>query len=108
MPTFSKEELIIAHSYSFKNKDDVSKSNKCSCFHCFKTFPAMEIDTFLSEKDGNETALCPYCMCDTIICDASKVAISDDLIDAIAYEYLHGLTRSDMKDFDGPEIVVLD
>lgn len=108
MPVFSKKELKIAHGYSFKNKDVVSQSNKCSCFHCFRTFPAKEIETYLNEKDGKETALCLYCMCDTIIGDDSGVELSDDLIDAIAYEYLHGLTRDDMKDFDGPEIVILD
>lgn len=108
MPSFSKEELKKAHDYSFKNKEDVSKSDKCACFHCFRTFPAKEIETYLSENDGKETALCPYCMCDTIIGDASGFELSDDLIDAIAYEYLRSLTRDEMKNFDGPEIVILD
>ena len=47
-------------------------------------------------------------MCDTIIGNASGFELTDDLIDAIAYEYLRGLTRDEMKDFDGPEIVILD
>lgn len=108
MSSFSKEELEKAHKHSFKNKDEVAKSIKCVCFHCFRTFPPKEIETYLGENDGKETALCPYCMCDTIIGDASGITLSDDLIDAIAYEYLHGLTRDDMKDIDGPKIVILD
>jgi hypothetical protein len=108
VPSFSKEELKKAHSHSYKNKDELSKSNKCSCFHCFQTFHSKEIETYLGEYDGKETALCPYCMFDTIIGDASGIELADDLIDALAYKYLHGLTRDEIKNSGGPEIVILD
>ena len=106
IPAF--EELKKIHNHSFKNKEELQKSKKCACFHCFKVFPVEEIEMYLPEKDGIETALCPYCVCDTIIGDASGYELTDDLIDVLAYELLRGLTRNMMKDFGGPEIVVLD
>lgn len=106
IPAF--EEFKKIHKHSFKNKEELQKSNKCACFHCFTVFSVEDIDMYLSEKDGKQTALCPYCLCDTLIGDASGYELTDELVDALAYEYLHGLTRDEMEGFEGPEIVELD
>lgn len=108
MPSFTKETLKAIHKHSFKNKEEVLNSAKCACFHCFRIYGPDEIDTFFTEKDGRETVLCPYCLVDTVIGDASGYELTDELIDAMASYYLRGLTRDEMKGFDGPEIVELD
>ena len=108
MTSFTAEYLKSVHNHSFKNKEEISKSVDCYCFHCFKIYASNEIEYYLSEKDGKETALCPYCLCDTVIGDACGYELTDELIDALAYKYLYYLTRDDMKGFDGPEIVELD
>lgn len=40
--------------------------------------------------------------------DAAGFELSDRLIDALAYYYFRGRTREDMRDFKGPEIVILE
>jgi len=75
--------------------------------HCFRIYDASAVDTFLKENDGKETALCPVCITDTIIGDASGFNFTDELIDILAYEYLHGLTRGEL-DGKGPIIVELE
>lgn len=108
MTSFSDSYLEQVHKHSFKNKEELLKSEKCACFHCFKVYNPTEIESYLVEKDGKETALCPHCMCDTVIGDASRFILSDQLIDAMAHLYLRGLTREEMKDSKGPEIIILD
>lgn len=108
MASFEDAYLKQVHEHSFKNKEEILRSCKCLCFHCFRTYNSNDVEMFIPENDGNETALCPLCITDTLIGDASGFELSDQLIDELAYKYLRGLTRKDMEDFDGPEIVELD
>jgi hypothetical protein len=108
VPPFSKKLLKQAHEHSYKNREELLKSDKCACFHCFQIYPAKEIKDYVDENDGEKTALCPYCLCDTIIGDASGFNLTDDLINGLAFEYLRRLSRDDMKDFHGTKIVILD
>ena len=108
MTPITEETLKAIHKHSFKNKEEVLNSAKCACFHCFRIYDPNDIDTFLTEDNGKGTALCPYCLVDTVIGDASGFELTDKLIDAVADYYLRGHTRDDMKGFEGPEIVLLD
>jgi hypothetical protein len=108
MKSFSENFLKKVHKHCFKNKEELTKSEKCVCFHCFKVFTPTEIETYLVEKDEKETALCPCCWVDSILGDASGIDLCDELIDAMADYWFRGRTREEMKDFSGPEIVILD
>ena len=108
MTSISKETLKDIHNHSFKNKEEILHSKRCVCFHCFKTYDADDIDTYLGEDDGKETALCPLCITDTVIGDACGYELTDEVVDALADQYLNGLTRDEMNGFNGPEIVELD
>ena len=108
MSLYTAKALRAIHKHSVENKYEILNSKKCACFHCFRIYDSVEVDTFLQENDGIETALCPLCITDTIIGDASGFNLTDEMIDALAYEYLQGLTRGKMQHFDGPEIVELE
>ena len=95
MPLYTKKVLSVIHKHSSKNKFEILNSHKCACFHCFRIYDSTDVETFLKDNDGEETALCPVCTTDTIIGDASGFNLTDELIDTLAYEYLHGLTRGD-------------
>lgn len=105
IPLYTRKALSIIHQHSLKNKFEVINSNKCACFHCFRVYDSDDVDTFLQENDGQETAICPFCITDTIIGDASGFNLTDEMIDALAHEYLHGLCRSEMQDCGDPEVV---
>jgi hypothetical protein len=101
MSLYTRKALSVIHKHSIKNKVEVLNSVKCACFHCFRIYESVAVDTFLQENDGQETALCPTCITDTIIGDASGFNLTDEMIDALANQYLRGLTRGEIKAADG-------
>ena len=107
MPLYTKKALSVIHKHSFNNKFEILNSHKCACFHCFRIYDSADVDTFSKETDGQETALCPLCISNTIIGDASGFNLTDELIDTLAYEYLQGLTRGE-SDGNGPTIEELE
>jgi len=64
-----------AHHHSGNNKEELKKSDKCGCFYCMRIYKASQIKDW---TDGGETALCPYCMVDSVIADASGYEITKD------------------------------
>ena len=67
MSSITKETLKTVQEHSFKNKKEEFNSVKCAFFHCFQIFNSNEVDTFLTEDDGKEIALCPHFISDTPI-----------------------------------------
>ena len=63
-----KIDVNAAHDFSFRNSESIIKSENCGCFHCLEIFPASEITEFVEDKNKN-TAICPKCQTDSIICD---------------------------------------
>ena len=55
--------------------------HKCGCFYCGTVFPAKEIKMFAREFNGNpNTAICPYCMIDSVLADADWDDLSEDFL----------------------------
>lgn len=84
---FSIQYLKAAHEASFKNKESILRSEICGCFSCQKTFASGEV-TFRKEKDGQETAWCPYCDMDAVLGNASGYPITQDFLKAMQDEWL--------------------
>lgn len=84
---FSIQYLKAAHEASFKNKESILRSEICGCFSCRKTFASGEV-TFRKEKDGQETAWCPYCDMDAVLGNASGYPITQDFLKAMQDEWL--------------------
>ena len=57
--------MSLQRQLSFKNRKILEKFKKCSCFYCLETFETSEIKEYV---DNNETALCPNCGIDSLIC----------------------------------------
>lgn len=73
------EYIIQAHSFSVNNKQELIKDQKCGCFYCLEIFNSREIVQWLNEKNG--TALCPYCMIDSVIGESSGYPISKEFLE---------------------------
>lgn len=56
-----------SHKGCFKNKDEVLNFEECGCFYCTTIFSTSEIDEWIEESDGKETAVCPKCGIDSIL-----------------------------------------
>jgi len=81
-----------AHKVSFKNEQLVKKSKMCGCFSCGKIFPATEIVNWA--PDGvDRTAMCPYCLIDSVIPDASGWLMDGEFLEEMN-RYWFGLNDS--------------
>jgi hypothetical protein len=59
----------------------------CGCFYCGRVFPASEVDETTMEPRGNpETALCPYCLIDSVLADADWKDLSAEFLEKM-YQY---------------------
>lgn len=74
------------HKKSFKNFEAVRQSKMCGCFSCKKIFNANKVIDFVTERDGQKTALCPYCGIDSVIQD-SNIQITPELLNKMNREW---------------------
>ena len=77
------------HAKSFKNFDAIKQSKKCGCCYCEKIFDATEVDEWITEGDGQKTALCPYCGIDSVVQDFN-VNITPELLAKMNEEWFGG------------------
>jgi len=73
--------LMRLHLSTLGNAKRVHAASQCACFHCRKWFPASEVQKFMPEKDGRETALCPRCGVDAVLTDQDSLPLTRDLTD---------------------------
>ncbi len=83
MKTFTTRD---EHHKSFKNFDMVKQSKVCGCFSCKKIFNASKVIDFVTERDGQKTALCPYCGIDSVIQDAN-MEVTPELLNTMNREW---------------------
>lgn len=55
--------LVKQHNHSHRS---LLLSGMAGCYYCRSVFPAASIERFTSERNGGETAWCPYCHIDAI------------------------------------------
>lgn len=85
-------ELLKLHQCAINNRDKIKKSNECGCFYCKKTFSPHEI---VDWTDDEETAICPYCGVDSVICNDNNYKITKEDLEKMN-EYFFG----DKNDFN--------
>ena len=70
-------DVRAAHKGSLKNREQVIASDSCGCFYCLKIFRPAEIKEW---TDNEETALCPNCGIDSVLCSRSGVPIRSEFL----------------------------
>ncbi len=70
-------DYIAAHKHSFKNRDEVMRSDLCGCFYCLSTFRPDEI---VNWTDDGQTAICPRCPVDSVIGSASGCPLEKEFL----------------------------
>ena len=71
---------ITAHKQCIRNWETIQKSTLCGCFYCETIFVPSQIEEWIEESDGKETALCPYCGIDSVIGDASGYPLTPEFL----------------------------
>ena len=88
--TWSREQLEAAHKHSIYNRDEILRSGLCGCFYCGHVFTPDELDEEMDWTDmyaEQATALCPKCMIDAVIGDASGYPVADGAFQNSMFEY---------------------
>jgi len=70
---------------SYKNWRLLKKSKKCGCYYCCRVYPASEVVDWCDERDRRRTALCPYCIVDSVIPDASGWPLDEEFLNKMKY-----------------------
>jgi NAD-dependent SIR2 family protein deacetylase len=76
----SEDALKQAHRRSAHHREELLRSAVCGCFHCRRTFPPAEVSEW---TDGGQTALCPRCGIDSVLGDASGLALDARFLGAM-------------------------
>ena len=71
-------DYIAAHKFSSNHEEQLLHDNKCGCFYCLTIFNPQEIQEWIDDKLG--TALCPYCLIDSVIGESSGYPITKEFL----------------------------
>jgi hypothetical protein len=67
---------------SIYNEGAILESENCGCFYCRRVFPAYMVEDYSYEPDGRpKTAICPYCMIDSVLADAQWKDLSLEFLE---------------------------
>lgn len=72
---------------SLNNKDVLSKSELCGCYHCGHIFSPNEVENYM-ESQTEQTATCPFCEMDAVIPSTDEFPITEEklfLLGAISF-----------------------
>lgn len=101
---YTNKDLIRAHKFSINNRNQIQNTNRCGCFFCKTIFSTTEFeddDWIYGPGEELGTAICPYCMVDSIIFENSGYPITEEFMDAM-YEFWFDSVDSDIyKEVEG-------
>lgn len=66
------EELIKLHKCAINNRQQIEVADMCGCFYCKEMFYAGDVTEW---TDNGQTAICPYCGVDSVICNTDDYKI---------------------------------
>ena len=75
MKEYSKDYIINIHNRSGSHKEEILKNKYCGCFYCERISESVQIEEWIEEPDGGETAVCPKCGIDSVL--SSELPIND-------------------------------
>lgn len=88
MTAFDAEQLAHAARHARGNDLSVKRSTHCACYCCEHQFDAKKVVEWTPEdRDGKINAICPNCGVDSVIGDASGIAINEPLLTALNERY---------------------
>lgn len=77
---------------SLNNKEILSKSKLCGCYHCGRIFSPNKVEYYM-ESQTEQTAMCPFCEMDAVIPSTDEFPITEEklsLLGAISFGSLCG------------------
>ena len=80
------KKLVKLHKCATYNRKDIQQSDTCGCFYCKNIFYAGDITEW---TDNGETAICPYCGVDSVICNKKDYIVTEEDLDLLNRYYFY-------------------
>lgn len=81
VPYLSYEDARRLNCLTAYNASKLRKrSRQCGCFHCGSRFLTSDISEWMSEEDGEDTALCPCCGSDAVVFGMANCSLPTSLL----------------------------
>ncbi len=74
-------EIIKAHRHSINHFKEIMESEICGCFDCLAIFKPIDIKEWI--EDERKTAVCPFCINDTVIGSKSGYPMNKKFLKAM-------------------------
>lgn len=96
--TYSPEYIEQAHKATIHHERDILNSSVCTCFYCGYQFDPHnekeEIEWWDEESPKGKTIVCPMCLIDCVVGNASGFPVTDhDFIMACTEAWFGGISR---------------
>ena len=90
-------EMANAHRHSIRHRNEVLACEVCGCFYCLRTFAPSEIQNWVLDgpTEADETAMCPYCVIDSVLGSASGFPITDEFLRQMRAHYFESTVLDD-------------
>lgn len=72
------------HLHTANNSAEFETAKECGCICCCRIFPVEEVEEY---AEHGETAICPYCGCDSLIADSSGIKLTKELLSTLNKKY---------------------
>ena len=80
-----KDDMLKdAHLHTAGNATEFEEAKECGCICCRRIFAAYEVECF---AEHGETAICPYCGCDSLIADSTGIKLTKELLSTLNKKY---------------------
>jgi hypothetical protein len=89
------EQLITLHKCGIYNRDKIEGTTVCGCFYCKKIFSPKEIKEW---TDDGQTAICPYCGVDSIVCNDPNYMVTEEDLDMLHKYYFECYTTTSSEE----------
>lgn len=83
----TEDILEIAYLHSSNNKPELEKSSRCGCFCCLRMYDPKQIAGYVfadNPIDRLGTAVCPYCMVDSVLPESADYSLSEEFLEKMA------------------------
>lgn len=93
----ANRDYVRAHAFSGNHRPEIESSEVCGCFYCLSIFKPSEIEEWIDEPQGGQTAVCPKCGIDSVIGSRSGFQINRGFLERMCDYWFSATPSNDIE-----------